>query len=371
MAIQKPITFNEDLDIDKGSDTDSSVSDSGQNSPQANILSQRRMFEFNFTVDKLQGSLYKSALSEDSPDQLLVDLIAEKFQFQFYQRLYDINAELSLEALFVEDNIEKDPLPEFRNIVSSKDLADPSSESKLFQLRFIKVNPDMPDFESSYKCIDTNLEVSLSTINLVVTRKTILTLLDFILVTFSSVDKSTKEKTNKDEIARDANDITHQQARQQVDNENKIRIRANLSAISVILNNDGIRLATATLRTANVELFIQGKALKLGARLGNLSLLDDVNQGVPSDSPLRQLISIEGDELADLKYETYDEKSQDYPGFYLPNISQIGFPESQFLIRAFQKNNGFFCQVRKDASCVQRSATGCSPTSKSDARECV
>ena len=348
LAISRPAMINGELDVDSSSDNESSNTDNIQKSTEPNVRYERKTFEFTFTVDRLQGSLYKGAPSEESHDQLLVELIAEKFQLQFYQRPYDINANLSLEALVIEDNIEKDSLSEFRNILSSKDSADSSPKSKLLQLRFVKVDADSPEFEPTYQGIATNLDVSLSTINLVITRKTILTLLDFVLVTFASNDKSVEQQNpGHEERFTDAKEKSEQQPLQEARNENKTRIKANLNTISIILNNDGIRLATASLRTANVDLLLIGQTLRLGARLGNLSVLDDVNQGVSPDSPLRQLISIEGDELADLKYETYDMNSESYPGYASSIYLRSGSLKVNFLTEPFRKIMDFSVKFGK------------------------
>ena len=40
-----------------------------------------------------------------------------------------------------------------------------------------------------------------------------------------------------------------------------------------------------------------GKKMRIGARLGALDLVDDINQGVSEDSALRQLVSIQGDDV--------------------------------------------------------------------------
>ena len=67
----------------------------------------------------------------------------------------------------------------------------------------------------------------------------------------------------------------------------------------------------------------------------SLSLVDDINLGAPEDSPLRRLIAIEGANLADFKYETFDQSREDYPGhdsgIYLRSGSiKINFIEEPF-----------------------------------------
>ncbi|KAI7679285.1 hypothetical protein KC353_g22284, partial [Hortaea werneckii] len=62
------------------------TSPSGQGKKQSQVNPAQRNFEFKFTVDKLQGSLYRVDPEGKREDQLLVDLIAETFHLEFYQR---------------------------------------------------------------------------------------------------------------------------------------------------------------------------------------------------------------------------------------------------------------------------------------------
>lgn len=295
-----------------------------------NDINQRN-FEFKFKVDKLQGSLYRSDPDSKKPDQLLVDLIAENFDLVFYQRQFDMVAEVRLRTLAVEDHVEKNPSPEFKNLISSEDMY-ANKQQDLFSLKFVKVNPDHPEFMSTHEGIATNLDVSVSTINLLVTRKTLLTLLDFVMVTFTNpgepqVDQSQPVETTEAE----------EPSNGQPTGGDKIRIKAELKRIAIILNNDGIRLATLSLTSAEVGVFLMGKTMRVGARLGNLSLLDDVNQGVSEQSSLRQLVSIQGDELADFRYETFDAASEAYPGYDTSIYLRSGSLKVNFVTEPFRK----------------------------------
>lgn len=319
----------------------------------------QRNFEFKFTVDKLQGSLYRSDPDNRKPDQLLVELVAQHFHLDFYLRPYDMVAEVLLKSLMVDDHIDEDPSPEFKQIVSSRGFG-VEEEKDLFNLKFVKVNNDSPEFDSTYEGIATHLDVSISTINLVVTRKTLLTLLDFVLITFASPDDLTPaQKTIEDTEGSDLKK-TEEPTPQSTSGSEKIRIKIDLESVALILNNDGIRLATLALNTANVGLFLSGGSMRVGARLGNLSLVDDINQGASADSSLRQLVAIQGQELADFKYETFDAKSHDYPGYdskiYLRSGSiRVNFLEEPFrkiinFLVKFGKMQAFFNAARKAAA---------------------
>ena len=339
-SVSKP---HQDLDVDESDDEDTKTTDTRKSDGGEEINLHQRNFEFKFTVDKLQGSLYRSDPEGRKADQLLVELVAEHFYLDFYLRPYDMVAEVLLKSLNVEDYIDEDPSREFKKIISSHGFG-VEEDKDLFNLKFVKVNNDSPEFLSTYEGIATNLDVSMSTLNLVVTRKTLLTLLDFVLVTFASPDDSTSSQKALEE---DEESKKTEDTKSESPSSDKIRIKIDLESIALILNNDGIRLATLTLNTANVGLFLTGGSINVAARLGNLSLVDDINQGASEDSPLRQLVAIQGDELADFKYQTFDAKAKDYPGYDSKIYLRSGSIKVNFLEEPFRKIIQFLVKFGK------------------------
>ena len=325
-----------DLHVDEDSDSE------GEKQPappskakdKKEINLHQRDFEFKFTVDKLQGSLYRADPDGRKPDKLLVELVAEHFHLDFYLRPYDMVAEVLLKKLNVDDYIEENPSPEFKQIISSEGFG-AEEQKDLFNIKFVKVNSDSPEFESTYESIATNLDVSISTLNLVVTRKTLLTLLDFVLITFTSPDQPSSEP--KPIESESTEKQVSQETPQPASGADKIRIKMVLQGVALILNNDGIRLATLSLSSADVGLFLSGGTMNVAARLGNLSLVDDINQGASTESPLRKLISIEGDDLADFKYQTFDAKDKSYPGYDSKIYLRSGSIKVNFLEEPFRK----------------------------------
>ncbi|KAM0716599.1 hypothetical protein Q7P37_008044 [Cladosporium fusiforme] len=298
---------------------------------QAEVNPNQRNFEFKFTVDKLQGSLFKADPEGKKPDQLLVDLIAQTFALEFYQRPFDMAADVKLRTLVVEDHVEESPAPEFKNLISSEDLFTHTQED-LLTLSFQKVNKDHPEFKTKYEGIATNLDAAVSTLNLMVTRKTLLTLLDFAMSTFAPpADAAPQSKPKEIEGAPKEAEVAKPVE------QDKIRIKAELKRVAVILNNDGIRLATLSLSSAEVGVFLMGKTMSVNAKLGNLSLIDDINQGVDEKSSLRQLVSIQGDELADFRYETFDAESKSYPGHDTSIYLRAGSLKVNFVTEPFRK----------------------------------
>lgn len=332
------------LDEDSDDENDDELKGSTKKPKGEEINLHQKNFEFKFTVAKLQGSLYRSDPNGKQPDSLLVELVAEHFQLDFFQRPYDMVAKVLLKSLNVEDYIEENPSPEFKQIVSSRGF-DAKEDEDLFNVAFVKVDPQSPEFASTYKEISTNLDVSISTLNLVVTRKTLLTLLDFVLVTFASSEDSSKPQLV--DVERTEGQDTSKTISQSSSDSDKTRIKVDLQSIALILNNDGIRLATLSLNTADVGIFLSGGSMRVGARLGSLSLLDDINQGASADSSLRQLVTIQGDELADFKYQTFDKRDDSYPGYDTKIALRSGSIKVNFLEEPFRKIINFLVKFGK------------------------
>ncbi|GIK03206.1 hypothetical protein Aspvir_007275 [Aspergillus viridinutans] len=301
----------------------------------------RKDFEFKFTVGCLRGSLFRSDPNDQFRDQLLVELVAEGFELDYYMRPFDMVAEVVLQSLSVDDYIEENPIPDFKRIISSKGF-DADEDKDLFHLKFVRVKPESPEFLSTYEGIAMNLDMSISTINLVVTRKTLLTLLDFVLLTFTSPEQPRTQKPSSDPTVQDTTSLT-----QDTEQPGKIRIKADLKSIALILNNDGVRLATLSLNTADVGINLVGRSMLIQSRIGSLTLIDDVNTGAAATSDLRRLLTIEGDNFADFKYETFDPESTNYPGYDSEVYLRSGSIKINFLEEPYRKIINFLVKFGK------------------------
>ncbi|KAH9220013.1 hypothetical protein DL95DRAFT_520355 [Leptodontidium sp. 2 PMI_412] len=342
-STQEAVIIQEEAD----SDDEAEFQDAENGNTTENLKVQQRNFELKFEVDRLQGSLFRSDPEGKKPDQLLVELVAENFALNLCVRPYDLIIDTSLESLVVDDYVEN-PSAEFKSIVSSGD-ADSEDHKDLVHVKIIKVKPQSPEFMPKYEGVETNIDVSISTINLVVTRKTLLTLLDFILITFANNDAQPADSSPKEIMdSENEEDAVVASTPAPKADSGSIRIKVDLKSIRLILNNDGIRLATLSLNAADVGIFVMGKTLRIAAKLGDLSLLDDINQGASSDSNLRKLITIQGDDLADFRYETFDPQSGDaYPGYDSSIYLRAGSIKLNFLEEPFRKIIDFLVKFGK------------------------
>ncbi|KAL2125638.1 hypothetical protein VTJ04DRAFT_2003 [Mycothermus thermophilus] len=346
VAQQEAIVIDDD-DLDD--DESENFEDAKESSPDEQLRIKQRLFVFGFTVDKLKGSLYRSDPDKKRPDQLLVELVAEDFGVQFQQRPFDMSAEVSLGSVTVDDFVENSPA-EFKSIVSSGDMEDRGAEKELVHIKFCRVKKESPEFMSVHEGIETSVDVAISTINFVVTRKTLLTLLDFILVTFTNPQPANgaPQRTITDSDSISSSDSELEPPPPPPAEAGLIRVKVDLKSIRMILNNDGIRLATLSFNHGDVCVSIRGPTMRVSTKLGNLSLVDDVNVGVPRDSSLRQLVTIQGDELADFHYETFDAtKPEAYPGYDSSIFLRAGSVRVNFMEEPFRKIVDFLVKFGK------------------------
>ncbi|GAW27149.1 putative vacuolar protein sorting-associated protein 13 [Rosellinia necatrix] len=337
--------------LEEDSDNDSDeFEDAEDGSSNQQLKVQQRNFEFKFAVDKLQGSLYRSDPDGRSSDSLLVELIAENFALDLSIRPFDLAAEVSLGSVRVDDFVDN-PSDEFKSIVSSGDVEDHQQQRDLVRVKFTKVSPESPEYMPIYEGIETNLNVAVSTINLIVTRKTLLTLLDFVLITFTNSNNVDNEPRKRIAALGEHGQVIEinepPQNSEQMET-GSIRVKVDLKSIRMILNNDGIRLATLSFNHADVGVFITGRTMRVAAKLGDLSLVDDVNIGAAEDSSFRQLVTIQGHELADFRYETFDASNKkSYPGYDSSIFLRAGSIKVNFLEEPFRKIIEFLVKFGK------------------------
>lgn len=83
----------------------------------------------------------------------------------------------------------------------------------------------------------------------------------------------------------------------------------------VSLLNGSRQFATLALTTADVALLLRGGTMRLGASLGNISFRDEL-AGKDAQADEREILTIEGHDLANLTYETYDPADHEtFPGY--------------------------------------------------------
>ncbi|CEP23102.1 Vacuolar protein sorting-associated protein 13 AltName: Full=Suppression of the onset of impotence protein 1; AltName: Full=Vacuolar protein-targeting protein 2 [Cyberlindnera jadinii] len=277
----------------------SSSIQSGSRAPTLNLHENQHIFEFFFNVDRVQLSLSKCTDGKTMESDQIVDIIAEKFVLEFLKLTKDMHVDLTLGTFNIEDWIQNSGTEEFKKIISSTNFTSDelvNGHSDIFHLKYKKVQRLAQFKGKEIEVFDQDVDLHLSALKGVLTRKSFLTILNFILTTFTN--------PNPPETPADA--LRHNDTSVDETAPEQIRCNVTLEGITLVLNDDGIKLATAQLSTALFDILVLPESLKVYSKLNALTIHDEINEGAYRDSSFRKLLSFDGDELAEFTYETID-----------------------------------------------------------------
>lgn len=115
----------------------------------------QKIFEFTFSVDRVQTSVFRSNADPNRPDRLLANAVLEGFHLEFALRPFDMSVDVLLRSLYVEDKIVDDKT-EFRHFITSKKLgaADGTQAQDLVRIRYQGVQKISPEFMTVHEGID-------------------------------------------------------------------------------------------------------------------------------------------------------------------------------------------------------------------------
>ncbi|KAM9913092.1 hypothetical protein OXX69_001941 [Metschnikowia pulcherrima] len=325
-----------------------SKSSAKSSSPQ----SQQHLFEIDFKVESVVLAMHRCIDGVTLETEHLIDIIGDSLNFSFFKTENDMHVDLSLTDINLVDHIETSGIKEFEKLVSSNNFLEEEAvhrkNPELFKLAYDRVQRIVEHDQKEIEVFDQDIVLDMSALKCVVSRKSLLSLLNFVLNTFTDANA---EVTPADELKH--NDATDDTVAPQ-----KINVRVNLDSIIVVLNEDGIKLATLQLSTAMIKVLVLPEELEVSGKLGALSLHDESNQGSPRDSVFRSLISIEGDNLAEFSYKTFDpethkEPYQSYVEFTTA-ATKVNFVEDAFVkifayLSKFQRMKAIYDSAREAA----------------------
>lgn len=289
--------FQEDFEkysFDLESENDSTYNDSFDDSSTLNSAipvtgpDDRQLLEFNFNIDKVQLTLNKTTSAETLAQEPLIGLSLNAFCFNLKLREDQIKAHCSLRDISVDDFIQKISPGELTKVVTSIGQVNSETKNDLLNVSFLQ----------KMDTGDQDITLVLSTLKFVITPKTLLTLKEFARVTFSDPSPESSQVLSPLSSTlshSEVNEIALPVIQPSSGKSGKLNLQIDLHSVIVVLNDDGFKLATLKLEHAHFMMQIHGDDLALNARLGHLSL---------TDNSKRQLISLQGDNLAELSYKT-------------------------------------------------------------------
>lgn len=304
-------------------------------------------FKLTFKVDKVLAAIHETqSVTEET---LLCHVLLENFELAVITRPNDLLVDVSLKALSVEDKMDHEG--DFHYLVTSgiidrKQTVRQMGEKKLVDVHYIKASKDHPQFTEIYQNYDQTIDVLLSTLTVVVTRKSILRIYNWIMNTFTG--PSTPPDTIQQEGEEVDGDVfydeylsiddeqtssnrPHEKLKAAVTkpDSNRMKVAIHMDGVNLVLNNEGKRLGTVELSFGELLILLEPNTIEVDGKFGNFTLSDDTKisntNSISSDTAMSEntnalasstyIISIVGDALADFKYKTYDPKSPEFPGF--------------------------------------------------------
>ncbi|KAF9211914.1 hypothetical protein BGZ59_007452 [Podila verticillata] len=286
----------------------------------------QKTFQFSFKVTKFAVTLKKAVQDVNKPDRVLADLIIERFNLELVVRPVDMAVNIVLGSLYVEDKIDTDS--QYPYLISSDaDGKSPASggAEDLVRVSYTKVNPISPEYLTKYKGIDATVDISFSTITMILTRKSVLTLFDFVLTTFTGGPAPQGQAANNQAVPALKSTPSQADVKAPPPTQDTMKVKVKMTSINFILNNDGQRLATMALSQCDVSVIMKPPTMRVNVKLGNFTLTDDINPGK------QQILAIQGEEFADFAYETFDVQSASYPGYDASIFLRAGSLQLTFL----------------------------------------
>lgn len=312
------------------------------------VSAHQKIFELDFRVDRVSANILEANVVDGrASEDLLCDLVLQHLAVGYCLRPHDTAIYVSLKSLDVADRVKHGN--EFKYLVTSdQDVLQTGgniseAEAKdLVNVEYIRVDRMHPEYLDKYKGIDQTANITLSTLNFIITRSSILTLYNFVLNTF--VDEDTAATRTKRVTSLEGATVPTSQSvsQRQQDVEQSIHVSVLLDSVNFILNNDGVRLATGELSHGDLTALIANGTTRVSANFANFTLTDDLSPvkkepGVQQKPYGRQLLTIQGEELIDFRFETFKKEDADYPGYDQSIYLRMGSAQFTFLEEPVQQ----------------------------------
>ena len=210
-------------------------------------------------------------------------------------------------------------------------VSDAAETPNLMQIVYTRVQPQHPEFSTTYEGVGQDVDIRLSTIVMKTDPEDLVSLYDFIMKTFvQSSDAQTIGATVVlPENTTIRGDEVLQQPTSSSRNTDVLRVHLSLASVRsefpdihrgdlylthvmiVVLEEASSSFATLDLPTADLSMILKGGATRLTARLGNLLYVDNASTLGENNN---EILSFKGGEFMDLQYESFDTTLPEHTG---------------------------------------------------------
>ncbi|KAK9707772.1 Vacuolar protein sorting-associated protein 13, partial [Basidiobolus ranarum] len=302
---------------------------------------EHKLVEFAFSIDKLEASLRKAG--KEMKEMTLANMHLNSFHIQLVEREFDTKSLVTVQSLTVEDMM--NPGGGFEHMITSE-TEEQDDRTELVRILYNSTKSQSPEYMSIHEKFDRTIDISFSSVNIVITNKSILTLYDFLLATFVSPKVSNS-------ISSSPMEVVDQATFNSTPKYKTMKILAKMNSINFILNDNGRRLSAISLLKGNATVVLRNEHVLIGAKLGNISVSNFMN--TTSDEAFEYLLTIQGDELADFRYETFTDNGDNCSVYLRVGSAKLLFLEEPLLIlinfaSKFAKMHGLFESARLAAA---------------------
>ncbi|KAJ3037263.1 hypothetical protein HDV00_001828 [Rhizophlyctis rosea] len=277
--------------------------------------------ELRFDIHQASVSLKKADRHDATVETSLAELTVSGFGLDVKTRPFDMDVGIQIRSIQLEDLLQKQSEFTYLLTPTLKDREGtpegPLDDGQLVQVQYHSIKHNHPDYDG----IDSSVDVSLAAVTVVLTKGTVLSLYDFILMTFTAAGDPAHSRTgSQTSIVKVTSEETGQTTEEEVPDVSPpsypttMLVRASMKSINFIVNQDGRQLATATFGALKTSVLLKESTMKVTGSIGDLSIVDDVAR-VEHNRLYRQLLRIDGEEVAHFTWETYNQSDEGYPGY--------------------------------------------------------
>ncbi|KAI8839881.1 hypothetical protein BC829DRAFT_420941 [Chytridium lagenaria] len=264
----------------------------------------RISLKFSFEVGQVSASLKKSGKDSDAVEQALANLKIDGFSLQFRQRPFDMNVRIRIHSISIENEAGSGSGgPQYLVAPTS---SESTADQELLLIEYTSVNRASPNFTGT----DQTVDISFASIDVLLVKDSILGLYDFVLITFTG-PPTPKEDVVEVDAAEESTEVspTPKQGGSGV-----MVVRAKMKSINFIIIQNQTSIATLSFGAGQLSLTLKDSGTSIAGRLGNLSIVDNVAR-VGGGRLFKQLLRIDGSEVADFTLDTFNKASENYPGY--------------------------------------------------------
>jgi vacuolar protein sorting-associated protein 13A/C len=340
----------------------------------------RIVLELELVVERLSATVFRGSnvsssvvATDDVVDEKnIAELAVEKLYFKLTTFPQILEIVVSAHNMQLKDNMQSYG-PNFDYILTrsltSADQHTRTSTDKLIEVHYRKVDPTCPRLHTIYDSVSQFVDVKFSHVDILFNRDSILLAIDFIMTTFTTVGGDANVDTPAAAkqplleagtsatslISRDMQSKDTLAVKDDKPSEGNIKVSIALRSMNLILNNQGIKFAHASIKDVGLEILVKPYTLSFKGRVGGLSIVDLAH----ATRVQRTLLAIEGDEMASFEFQTYSVKEATYPGYdssftlkagalHVNYISDFFFELVNYLTR-FIRMHSIFDATRKAA----------------------